>query len=51
MVSRKTDVGKVGRCAGKKGLVIEAKPGEGDPASTMSKAHKLLVTQPGHEAG
>lgn len=33
LVSRKTDVGKVGRCAEKKGLVLEAKPGEGGPAS------------------
>lgn len=33
LVSRKTDVGKVERCAGRKGLVLEAKPGEGGPAS------------------
>lgn len=33
LVSRKTDVGKVGRCAGKKGLMLEAKPGEAGPAS------------------
>lgn len=32
MVSRKTDVGKVGRCASKKGLVLEAKPSEAGPA-------------------
>lgn len=31
MILRKTDVGKVGRSAGKKGLVLDAKPGEAGP--------------------
>lgn len=36
-MSRKTDVRKVGRCAGKKGLGLEAKPGEAGPASDREK--------------
>ena len=37
MLSRKTDEGKAGRCAVKKGLVLEAKPGEAGPASDREK--------------